>query len=179
MRLRSRTFSSVGNVLVAAIAYFCPNSANAQSVGIGRTLGGYGAVSGLSDSGMGGGAMIIPYGGRTEGFMPGRMGGGSPLSFRPRPSVGTNSRRTSFSFSPLSGEMAGGSRATSGGMASGIGARSSMFGSTGLRSVGPGGSSFRLGTGGGGMSVMPPSIGYPFRQPASILGSSAGAGTSM
>src|SRR5579885_2505632 len=51
-------------------------SASAQDSGGSGSLGGYGATAGFSAAGMASRSpMIIPYGGRFEGFMPGRMGG--------------------------------------------------------------------------------------------------------
>jgi hypothetical protein len=128
----------------------------------------------------GSGPMIIPYGGMFEGFMPSRMGGGSPFSFRSRPTAAMESARTSFSLSPLSGGMSsmsgglGGSRAGTRAM--------SPLGSRGTMRLGGG-----TGLGGmqrmpsvGGTSVMPPSIGYPFRQPPSLVSpSTPGTGMSM
>ena len=157
-------------------------SAQAQGLAPGGSLGGYGAASSVGNPAMGGGgAMVIPYGGMTEGFMPGRIGGSSSLSFRSRSTAAMSPSRTSFSLSPMSGGMsstAGGSRSVTGGMGRGLGARSSMTGFSGAGGgMGLGGSSFRLGSGGG---VMPTGIGYPFRQPPSLLTpSSIGAGMSM
>ncbi len=187
MRARSGNFSAI-SLSVVAMACLWSTPAGAQFGGAGGPLGGYGASSDLAGPGMGGGggAMVIPYGGMTEGFMPGRMGGGSSLSFRPRPSAAMDPSRTSSRLSPMSGGMSstfGGSRPMAGGMGRGLGARSSMPGGPGSRGgIGLGGGSFRLGPGGGGggMGVMPPSIGYPFRQPPSLLTpSSPGAGMSM
>jgi endoglucanase len=153
------------------------SAARAQGFAPGGSLGGYGATSGYGMTGVGGGgAMVIPYGGMTEGFMPSRMGGGSPLAFRSRPTATMSSSRTSFSLSPASGGMSGGM-----GRGLGLGGRSAMSGSPGYgRGMGLGGRSSRLGSGGGGMGVIPPSIGYPFRQPPSPSSpSSTGAGMSM
>jgi hypothetical protein len=167
--------AGVGNVsggvlLVVMMACLRPSLADAQFVGGGGSLGGYGASSGFSGAGMGGGgAMVIPYGGMTEGFMPGRLGGGSSLSFRPRPSAGMNASRSSSRLSTTTGGMTSttvGSRAMSGGMGRGIGPGSFL--------------SKPMGSGGAGPGVMPPSIGYPFRQPPSLLSpASGGAGMSM
>jgi hypothetical protein len=124
--------------------------------------------------------MIIPYAGMFEGFMPSRMGGGSTLSFRSRPTAAMGSSRTSFSLSPLSGGMS----AMSGGLGgTRAGARvMSPLGSRGTMGLGGG-----TGLGGmqrmpsvGGTGVMPPSISYPFRQPPSLVSPSApGMGMSM
>ena len=120
--------------------------------------------------------MIIPYGGAFAGFMPGRMGGGSALSFRTRPGATMDTGRRTFSLSPLSGGMSG----MSGGdgddrlMAPiGSGGTTGLGGGTGLGGM-------RRMSGGAGSSVMPPSIGYPFRQPPSLVSpSSGGMGMSM
>ena len=152
-------------------------SASAQGYGSPGSLGGFGATSSGAMPGMGdGGPILIPYGGSFEGFMPGRMGGGSAWSFRTRSNAPSGTRRGTFSLSPLSGGMSG----TSGGM-------------IGRRAMAPIGSGGTMGLGGGrglgGMrrmpgvgrsNVMPPSIGYPFRQPPSLVSpSSAGMGPSM
>ena len=140
-------------VLAVVVVALSGASAKAQSSG---SLGGYGAAPVYSNPGMGGsgsGAMVIPYGGMFEGFMPSRAGGGSVLAFRSRPSAAMGSARTSFSLAPLSGGMGMGRRKT--GMTRGFGAS-------------------------GRMGVMPPSFGYPFRQPPSLVPSAtAGAGMSM
>jgi hypothetical protein len=152
-------------------------SASAQGYGSPGSLGGFGASLSAAMPGMDdGGPILIPYGGSFEGFMPGRMGGGSALSFRTRSNAPIGARRGAFSLSPLSSGMSG----MSGGM---VGRRAmAPIGSSGT--MGPGG-----GTGLGGMrgmpganrsNVMPPSIGYPFRQPPSLVSpSSAGMGPSM
>ena len=173
MRTRLGNVSG-GSLLVLAMAGLWPSSADAQSSG-GGSLGGYGASSGSGGPGMGsGGAMVIPYGGRTEGFMPGRMGGGSPLSFRARPPAGMNAPSRSFSLSPMTGGMtstARGPRPMSGGMGRGIGPGSFLSGPMGSRRSSPAGVV---------PGVMPPSIGYPFRQPPSLLSPAAGGvGMSM
>ncbi len=135
-----------------------------------ESLGGYGAASSYASPGMGvagSGPMIIPYGGMFEGFMPSRMGGGSSLSYRSRPSAAMGSARTSFSLSPLPGAM--GSRGVR--MASPFAAPGGMRlgGGMGQRPAGL-----------GGMGVMPPSLGYPFRQPPSLVpAATPGAGMSM
>jgi len=162
--------SSVGLLLAVGLAWLDPAPVEAQFAGRGGSLGGYGASSGLTGPGMGGGSVIIPYGGRTEGFMPGRMGGGSSLSFRPRPSVSMSGPRPSLILPPLSGEMG-----------RGMGTRLAIPSLLGSKGMSPGAGSFRLGTGGAsGSAVMPPSIGYPFRQPPTLLTPGSGApGTSM
>jgi len=156
---------------VGGVVTLSGGTAMAQGPGSSGSLGGYGAAPVYSNPGMGGGGsgpMVIPYGGMFEGFMPSRMGGGSSLAFRSRPSAAMGSARTSFSLSPLSGGM-GQSRGTR--MAPAFGAPDGMRVGTGMGRRTPG-----L----GGMGVMPPSFGYPFRQPPSLVPSSApGAGMSM
>jgi hypothetical protein len=153
----------------------------AQGLGSSAPLGGYGAVSGYANPGMGGSSpMIIPYAGMFDGFMPSRMGGGSALSFRSRPNAALESSRTSFRLSPLSGGMSAMSGSPGGFRA--IGRATSPLGSRGRMGLGGGtglGSMPRMRSA-GGASVMPPSIGYPFRQPPSLLGpSTSGTGMSM
>ncbi|WP_406701073.1 hypothetical protein V5E97_20010 [Singulisphaera sp. Ch08] len=159
-------FFTVGGVIALSNA-----RATAQDYGSSGSLGGYGAVSSYANPGIGGGgsgSMIIPYGGMFEGFMPSRMGGGNSLAYRSRPSAAMGSARTSFSLSPLSGTM-GQNRGTR--MVPGFGGPRGLRvgGGMGQRSPGP-----------GGMGVMPPSLGYPFRQPPSLVpASTPGAGMSM
>jgi hypothetical protein len=143
----------------------------------GQSLGGYGGSTTDTGSGMGMGGPFIPYAGKFGGFMPYRMGGGS-LSFQSRGTSPTGSGRTSFSLSPMSGGMSS--------MSGGLGAGSRTFSSFGTQgAVGPGGGSGMVGgmnqtSGTRGMGVMPPSFGYPFRQPPSLLSpSSSGTGMSM
>ena len=159
-------FAAVGGV--AALG----SPASAQGTGPSASLGGYGAASSYASAGMGGGGlMIIPYGGMFEGFMPSSMGGGTSLSYRARPSATMGSGRTSFSLSPLSGGMGQSRGRGRSAMSSPAGAAGGMRlgGGMGLRAPGP-----------GGIGVMPPSLGYPFRQPPSLVPTSArGAGMSM
>lgn len=117
----------------------------------GQSLGGYGAGVGSSMA-TGGGAMIIPYAGMAEGFMPSRSGGSSP-AFRTRPSATFGGSIPSTSLAPLPGGM-------------GRGLRSSMN----PRPIG----SMKIGP---GMGVTPPRIGYPFRQPPSPGGTNSGLGS--
>jgi len=166
MRLAFRGFFAVFTGFA-----FLGGAAKAQGPGKSSSLGGYGAAPVYSNPELGGGGsgpMIIPYGGMFEGFMPSRMGGGNPLAYRSRPSAAMGSARTSFSLSPLSGTMGqnrGARMAPAFGGAGGLRAGGGM----GQRSPGP-----------GGMGVMPPSLGYPFRQPPSLVpASTAGAGMSM
>jgi hypothetical protein len=169
MRTASRSFFTVALVVGAGMA----NGASwARAQGFG-SLGGYGAASTYANPAMAGsGPVIIPYGGMFEGFMPSRMGGGSALSFRPRANASMTSVRSSFSLAPMSGGMGRGDGGNSRMMPSLEGA------GMGLGGVGLGGMPRRPVP--GGTSVMPPSIGYPFRQPPSLLSpGSSGAGMSM
>src|SRR5262249_14851715 len=142
----------------------------AQAYGPSSSLGGYGAMSGEANPDMGGSSpMIIPYGGRFEGFMPGRTGGGGLLTFRPRSTAPMESSRPPSNLSPMSAGV-------------GIDLRSrardlSAFGPGG--GVGPGGGMPRMSRP-GPSGVMPPRIGYPFRQPPNLLTPSGpAAGMSM
>jgi hypothetical protein len=115
-------------------------------------LGGYGATAG----GMSGGGSMIPYAGNFGGFMPYRVGGGANLTLATRGTSMIGSSRMSFSLSPMSG-----------GMSSRVGGKMSQgFGGMRPRTIG-----------GGNMNVMPPSFGYPFYQPPSLVEPlSSGAG---
>jgi hypothetical protein len=150
-------------------------AAQAVSTGEGRSLGGYGGSMTDTGSGMGMSGPVIPYAGRFGGFMPYRMGGSGSLSFQSRGTSPIGSGRTSFSLSPMSGGMS----SMSGGMGQGLGAGPRALSSFGTQgSMGLGGRDPMSGT--RGMGVMPPSFGYPFRQPPSLLSpASSGAGMSM
>lgn len=147
-----------------------------QGFGPTPSLGGYGASSGFAGNSMGGsGSMVIPYGGMFEGFAPNSLPGGSSLSFRPRGSgMSMGSARTPFMLPPLSGGMSGG----------GMGTRPRTRGMSPFRST----RSMELGVGRPlrsmqgmpGSSIMPPSLGYPFRQPPSLIApSTTASGMSM
>lgn len=133
-------------------------AASAQMSGApGPSLGGYGGREVGAMAGSVGEPMLIPYGGSFEGFLPGRMDGSPPLSFRPRPSAPMAARRKDFRLSTTP-RMAGG-RARS--MES-LGDRGDILGGLRRRPRSP------------GAGVMPPRIGYPFRQPPRLVGPSAG-----
>jgi hypothetical protein len=94
-----------------------------------------------------------------------------------------DSTRTSFSLSPMARSMSSlpgemGRGMTAGGRGpGGLGALSRGMGLGG--EMGLGGMRL-LGPSGGGMGVMPPSFGYPFRQPPSPISTpSTGMGMSM
>lgn len=177
MRTEARALL-VGAVTIAIFQGIGASQAVAQGGGPGGSLGGYGGSMSSSASDMGMSGPIIPYAGKFGGFMPYRMGGGS-LSFQSRSTSAMGSGRASFSLSPMSGGMS----PMSGGM--GGGARSpSTFGRQSVMGMdggtGLGGGMGRPSSGGGRMGVMPPSFGYPFYQPPSLLSpSSAGSGMSM
>jgi hypothetical protein len=180
MRSLRRVITVSALVIGGGLAFEAP-SASAQGYGSPGSLGGFGAASTYATPGMGGsGPMIIPYGGTFAGFMPSRMGGGSSLSFRSRPAAPMSPARPAFRLSPLSGAMSSMSGGA-GGARTGVRAMS-PYGSA--VAPGPGSGTGRGGMrrmpGAGGMGVMPPSIGYPFRQPPSLVGPSApGMGMSM
>lgn len=165
-------------IVVGVAATIVSSKVEAQTplTGEGRSLGGYGGS--MTDAGAGVGGPVIPYAGKFGGFMPYRMGGSGTLSFQSRGNSPMGSGRTSFSLSPMSGGMS----SMSGGFGSGsrtlspIGAQGAMGlgGGSGLG----GGMNQMSGTRGTG--VMPPSFGYPFRQPPSLVSpASSGAGMSM
>lgn len=138
---------------------------SARAQGPRGSLGGYGQGMGVSGPGMGGGP-VVPYAGRFGGFMPSRMGGGAgDLSFQSRASSSMTAVRPSFRLPSMSTGMAS-SPLGMGRSAS----PSSLLGGSGMGPSMPGGV---------GASVMPPRIGYPFRQPPSLLSTSSGMGSSM
>jgi hypothetical protein len=170
-----QTVIVAGLVLSGGAFAIVPPSACAQGYGSSGMLGGYGAAAGGSSLNMTDrGPLVIPYGGQFGGFMPGRMGGGSVLSIRSGPGAAMGSGRPTFRLSPLSGGMSSMDGRSVGGRPS-------------IRATSPIGSAGGMGLGGmrrmpgpAGTSVMPPRIGYPFREPPSLLPSSASsAGMSM
>ena len=176
MQCSIRMFLASGLVVGVSLTIGAP-SASAQGGG----LGGYGAMAGGSGMTGGGGAgtglgagTVAPFGGRFGAAMPSGMGGGGGLAFRPRPSATMSSSRTAFTIGPMGGGM-------SDGMGGGSGRRPFALpdlGSAGFLGSGVGMRWQMPAT--GGMGVMPPSFGYPFRQPPSLLTpSSPGTGMSM
>ena len=159
----------VGLLILGASLSRGISTARAQGVG----LGGYGAMTGGSGPAMGGagGGTLVPFGGRFGAVMPsGTMGGGARLSFRSRSSESMNGSRTPFRIGPMGA-----------GMGQGSGRRPFTLegAGPGLMSA-PGNDMRRRMPGSGGMEVMPPSLGYPFRQPPSLMTpSSSGLGMSM
>jgi hypothetical protein len=153
-----------------------PSTAKAQwAAAQGRSLGGYGGSMSGTSADMGMSRVIIPYAGQFGGFMSYRMGGSGSLTFQSRGASAMESNRSSFNLSPRSGMSS-----MSGGMGAGLGVPSntvSAFGSPG--GIGSGGGMSSM-SGSRGMGVMPPSFGYPFRQPPSLLSpSSSSLGMSM
>ena len=132
-----------------------------------------GGFSTIEPTGMGGG-VLIPAGGGAVAPVSIRMGGGGGLTFQPRATSMTTDSRPAFTM----GSMGGGMRSTSGGMAPSFGRRPFSLPSLGSSGVMTGGGMSARPS--GGMGVMPPSFGYPFRQPPSLLTpNAAGAGMSM
>jgi hypothetical protein len=125
----------------------------------------------VDPSGMGGNVIVPAAGGGSRAAMsPGTRGGG--LSFRSRPAAAMGSARPSF----IPDSMAGMNR-----MAGSMAGRRPFTLQPGTLTGGMGlGGEMRRMPAAGGMGVMPPRIGYPFRQPPSLLTpSAAGAGMSM
>lgn len=168
-------------ILTGCVLAYGSTHAVAQDLGLGGVLGGYGAMAGGAGSSMGGGSnvvdpsgmggnVIVPAAGGSVPAMSPSMRGG--LSFRPRSSTAIYSARPSFSLDSMGGGMT---------RMGGMGGRRSF-------TLQPSTLSGGMDLGGGmrrmpaatGMGVMPPSIGYPFRQPPSLLSPSAlGTGMSM
>jgi hypothetical protein len=143
-------------LLIGGCLFISRSPARAQGPGSGPSLGGYGAMSGEAMRAGGGSPIPIPYAGGFAGFMPYRMAGSGAPAVRARPTSAMGPLRTSFSRSSVSSGM------------------SSMSGRIRL------GGGMRPSTSRpGGMGVMPPSFGYPFRQPPSLLSPSAGMSASM
>jgi hypothetical protein len=165
-------------VLIGAnLAIGTPSALAQNRLGSPSPLGGYGATTSNAMAGMSGSGPFIPYAGNFGGFMPYRLGGGSSLSFTPRGYSAMESAARSFSLFPMTGEM----NSMSGGMGQISGARPRTFSSFGSQGgMGLGGRMRQQTPAAGDMSVMPPSFGYPFYQPPSLLTpASSGAGTSM
>jgi hypothetical protein len=117
-------------------------------------------------SGMGASGSFIPYAGNFGGFVPSRMGGGVSLSFSARESATMGfpiGRATLFPMSSAMTPMPGsiGGRIGTGGRAP------SAFGMQGGMGLGGGTRQQMPGAG----RVIPPSFGYPFYQPPSLLSS--------
>ncbi len=154
-------------VFVVVAGCFGTPPADAQSLG----LGGYGGMTDTAPASMGSGGPIIPYGGSLGGFMPYRMGGGGAgISFGRRNSSATGSGRTSFRLSPIAGGMPMSATTAFGRNAGGGAGFNGPFFSSGGLGLG-GGMNRSMGLDKG--SVMPPSFGYPFYQPPSLLGPSS------
>lgn len=122
----------------------------------GGSLGGYGSASPSSTMAMSGGT-VIPYNGVYGGFMPYRMGGSGSLSFRSFGGRTSEAKLPSFRLSQTAGGMDSVSK---------MGAPGTLLGGTGISGSDTQemkGMSNRPRRGKAG--VMPPSFGYPFRQP--------------
>ncbi len=156
MRLPSLTGLSLG-LVVGACLIASAGPASAQEDRDGRSLGGYGAISGEAMSRTGD-SPLIPYAGGFAGFMPYRMGGGGELVFQRRQTSAMAPVRSSFSLSSSAGVMRAGSRSSlSSGPRPGMGSLSTgRASSLGMRPAT---------TRAVNVGVMPPRIGYPFRQP--------------
>ncbi len=144
-------------MLAVCVVALEPLRARGQSIVPARSLGGYGATSTSPMAAMGSASSMIPYAGGFGGFMPYRMasGSGSGLSFSPRASSMPESSRTSFRLSPMPGAMRIGS--------------SDRFRPRGEMGVDRGPLMSQPMGGNDRTSVMPPSFGYPFYQPPSLL----------
>ena len=182
MRASSRTVLVIAFIAGGGSVALSRTSARAQEPGLGVILGGYGAMAGGPGSSMGGGfnivdssgmggSVIVPAGGGLGAAMSPSMKAGG-LSFRSRPAATMATARPSIELGGAMGSM----NRTAGGMG---GRRpftlqpSRLMGGTSLGGM-------RRMSGAGRKGVMPPSIGYPVRQPPSLLTPSAAAsGMSM
>ena len=170
MRLPSLTSHSL-SLVVGACLIAGAGPARAQEDRDGRSLGGYGAIS-VESMSRTGNSPLIPYAGGFAGFMPYRMGGGGALVYQTRRTSAMAPVRSSFSLSSASQRMGsnGGSVLMSG-PRSGMG----LLARPRRSSVGmqpPTSQSASMG-------VMPPRIGYPFRQPPTPGSPSSGMVMSM
>lgn len=149
--------------------------ARAQEPGLGGLLGGYGAMAGGGGTSMGGspapgGNAMVSFAGKFASAMPSGMGGSGGLSFRPRVQS-MDAARPSL----VLGSMGGMGRSSAG-----TGRRRPFRLSGGTLSDGMGLGGTRRMAAPGGMGVMPPRIGYPFRQPPNLLSPAMpGPGMSM
>jgi hypothetical protein len=144
------------------------STARGQGPGLVGSLGGYGSAARDSMTSMGStGSSFIPYAGSFGGFMPYRMGGESTLVFRTRGASAIGSSRPAFSLAPMTGGL------------SSMSARGSVLSPRPRGAMGIGGAMPRSGSVLGSIGVMPPSFGYPFRQPPSLVSPSAAPSMSM
>jgi hypothetical protein len=172
-----------GVVAIGGILAFGCSSATAQDPGLGGILGGYGAMTGASGASMGGGFNVVDASGMGGNVVVPAAGGsvpamspsmsGSALSFQPRSSTSLYSARPSSTLDSMGAGMTR--------MPRGMSGRRPFVLPTGTLSGGMGlGGGMRQTPAATRMGVMPPRIGYPFRQPPSLLTPSAsGAGMSM
>jgi hypothetical protein len=160
-------------LLTAFIWLWAIPGALAQSANSLRSLGGFGATSTSPMASMRSSSPMIPYAGSFGGFMPYRMASGasSPLSFSPRGGSVLEPTRRPFRLLPMSSGMGVGSGPTSG-LRAPLGGRDFMRIGDGLLSQPMGA--------GNNTNVMPPSFGFPFYQPPSLLSTgSSSSGMSM
>jgi hypothetical protein len=170
--IQGETMRSIWRAIVASALVIAGmhsplvSQASAQAFTMGESLGGYGGLMSGADAGLSMGGAVIPYTGTFGGFMPTRMAGSGSLSFQSRGSSPLAQGRTSFSLSPMSSGMM----------------KRPGSSTRPLTSISPGGG-MGMGlpvSGANGRSVMPPSFGYPFRQPPSLISpASFGMGMSM
>jgi hypothetical protein len=151
--------------LTVLVLAFGSVGACGQDPGLGVVLGGFGAMAGGSGSSLDmGSSVVVPAaGGSGASVSPSMTGGG--LSFRPRPAAAMETVRRPFVLDSTSGM-------------SWIGGRRPFAMEPGTLTGGMGLGGMPRMPAAGGMGVMPPRIGYPFRQPPSLL-TQAGGGMSM
>lgn len=171
---RTRRLAPAFSIVAIMIVTTTPSTTWAQSISA-RSLGGYGAGTNFA-SGLGMRGSIIPFAGGFGGFMPYRMGGGSSLSFQPRAGSPAGERRSSFTLTPMSRGMSPmPGTVVTGSLGIPRLGTSDPMGKAGGSPMGNGLPSL---SGSRGMGVMPPSLGYPFRQPPSLI-SPASTGPAM
>jgi len=159
--------------LTVAAIVVATRGAMAQTWSAAGSLGGYGASPTGAMAGVGTSGTMIPYAGNFGGFMPYRMGGGNSLSFSSRASSAMGSAPAFSRSSPMPGGMS----SMSGAIGQGAGARTRSFSSFGLQGgTGIGDGMRQQMPAADSMSVMPPSFGYPFYQPPSLLTPSSSSG---
>jgi hypothetical protein len=169
-------------LLIGGCLFSVTSPVQAQGDGAGQSLGGYGAIADEAMSRTSSGS-LIPYAGGFAGFMPYRMAGGGALAFRTRPSSAMGPARMAFGMSALSAGLSPMSGAMGLNRGPGISSSSTMRSPSGVGTIVGGLGQNPLMRQGMpstiGMDVMPPSFGYPFRQPTSVLTPSSGMSMSM
>lgn len=173
--MNTGTSSRLRSVLLAVAAWCaCDRASCAQGVGVGLSLGGYGTTSGTAMAGMGSTSPMVPYAGGFGGFMPYRMasGAGGGLSFSSRVNSVIESSRTPFRMAPMSNGMEAGASPRRGSL--------DFYRSRGVMGRDVPRLMNRPMGGRDRTDVMPPSFGYPFYQPPSLLSpTTSAAGMSM